>query len=193
MTFTKGKPDPSMCANGMLAGLVAITAPSGFVGANAGFIIGAMAGVLVCLSVEFLDRVHVDDPVGAVSVHGTCGLWGVLSVGIFADGTAFYGDSWNGVDGAVKGLLYGDVGQFFAQVIGCITLLVWAFGFSYVFFKILDKIMGMRVTPEVETEGLDIDETGVLAYPGFTISSTEMVSSREVLSTQERRGVQQPV
>jgi ammonium transporter, Amt family len=83
--------------------------------------------------------------------------------------------------------------EFFAQVIGCITLLVWAFGFSYVFFKILDKIVPMRVTPEVEIEGLDIDETGVLAYSGFTISSTEMVSSREVTPTQERRGMQPPV
>jgi Amt family ammonium transporter len=175
MTFTKGKPDPTMCANGMLAGLVAITAPSGFVGANAGFLIGAIAGVLVCLSVEFLDKIRIDDPVGAISVHGTCGLFGVLCVGIFADGTAFYGGSWNGVDGSVKGLLYGDVGQFVAQLIGCLTLLVWAFGFSYVFFKILDMLMGMRVDPEVEVEGLDLDETGVLAYPGFAISGSEMM------------------
>ncbi len=189
MILRKGKPDPTMCANGMLAGLVAITAPSGFVGANAGFIIGAIAGVLVCLSVEFMDKLHIDDPVGAISVHGTCGLWGVLSVGIFADGTAFYGGSWNGVDGAVKGLLYGDVGQFFAQVIGCITLLVWALGFAFLFFKITDKIVPMRVSPEVEIEGLDIDETGVLAYPGFMISSTEMVASRGVSPAQERRGM----
>jgi Amt family ammonium transporter len=193
MTFTKGKPDPTMCANGMLAGLVAITAPSGFVGANAGFVIGAIAGVLVCLAVEFFDKIHVDDPVGAVSVHGICGLWGVLSVGIFADGTAFYGGAWNGVEGSVKGLLYGDVGQFIAQVIGCLTLLVWALGFSYLFFKILDKLVPMRVPPEVEIEGLDIDETGVLAYPGFTISSAEMVSSRGAMPAPERHGVQQPV
>jgi ammonium transporter, Amt family len=193
MIFTKGKPDPTMCANGMLAGLVAITAPSGFVGANAGFIIGAIAGVLVCLSVEFMDKLHVDDPVGAISVHGACGLWGVLSVGIFADGTAFYGGSWNGVDGAVKGLIYGDVGQFFAQVIGCITLLVWALGFAYLYFKVMDKIVPMRVAPEVEIEGLDIDETGVLAYPGFTISSAEMVGVRQVSQAQERGGMQQPV
>jgi len=125
--------------------------------------------------VEFLDRIRIDDPVGAISVHGTCGLFGVLCVGIFADGTAFYGGSWNGVDGSVKGLLYGDVGQFVAQLIGCLTLLVWAFGFSYVFFKILDMLMGMRVDPEVEVEGLDLDETGVLAYPGFAISGSEMM------------------
>jgi ammonium transporter, Amt family len=74
-----------------------------------------------------------------------------------------------------------------------ITLRVWAFGFSSLFFKILDKVMGMRVTPEVEIEGLDIDETGVLAYPGFTLSSAEMVAMREVLPAQERAAVQQPV
>ncbi len=178
MVFTTGKPDPTMVANGMLAGLVAITAPSGFVGANAGFIIGAIAGVLVCLSVRFLDKLRIDDPVGAISVHGACGLFGVLCVGIFADGTAFYGGSWNSVTGSVTGLLYGDWGQFAAQVIGCLTLLVWAFGASWVFFTILDKIMGMRVSPEVELEGLDLAETGVLAYPNFSLTGTYGSTSR---------------
>jgi Amt family ammonium transporter len=179
MVFTTGKPDPTMIANGLLAGLVAVTAPSGFVGANAGLVIGLVAGVLVCVSVEFLDRMRVDDPCGAISVHGACGLWGVLSAGIFADGTAFYGGSWNGVEGTVKGLIAGDVGQFFAQIIGCITLLVWAFGFSFLFFKLLDKLMGMRVAPEVEVEGLALDETGVVAYPA-TIGGTAIVGTGEV-------------
>ncbi len=169
-----GKPDPSMACNGMLAGLVAITAPSAFVGANAAILIGAIAGFLVCLSVQLLDRWHVDDPIGAISVHGTCGLWGVLSVGLFADGT--YGIGWNGVAGPVKGCLYGDWGQLVAQLIGIITLLVWAFGVSWIFFKVLDRMIGLRVPPEVELEGLDLPETGVLAYHGFVREPEEPVS-----------------
>jgi Amt family ammonium transporter len=160
-----GKIDPTMAANGMLAGLVAITAPSGFVGPIAGFLIGAIAGLLVCLAVVFFDRVHVDDPVGAISVHGVCGLWGVLSVGIFADGT--YGTGWNGVSGAVRGILYGDAGQLAAQAIGIVTLLVWGFGLSWLFFTLQSKLMPLRVDPEVELAGLDMAETGVLAYPDF--------------------------
>src|SRR5258708_11389125 len=96
-----------MWGNGLRAGLVAITAPSGFVKPVCSVIIGLIAGVLVCLSVEFVDRVmKVDDPVGAISVHGTNGLWGVISVGLFADGTSNYGGSWHGVRGSVTGLFY---------------------------------------------------------------------------------------
>ncbi len=95
---------------------------------------------------------------------------GILSVGLFADGSAFYGGAWNGVNGAVKGLFYGDGSQLIAQIIGCITLIVWAFGASYVFFKILNAIIPMRVPANVELEGLDIEETGVLAYPEFPIA-----------------------
>ena len=103
------KPDASMTGNGLLAGLVAITAPSGFVSTVGAAIIGLIAGLLVCVSVEFVDRVlKVDDPVGAISVHGTNGIWGVISVGLFADGTSNYGGSWNGVNGSVRGLFYGD-------------------------------------------------------------------------------------
>ena len=109
MWALKGKPDASMSANGLLAGLVAITAPSGFVNPIASAIIGLIAGVLVCLSVAFIENtLKVDDPVGAISVHGACGLWGVLSVGLFADGTSNYGGAWNGVTGSVTGLFYGD-------------------------------------------------------------------------------------
>src|SRR5712664_4244552 len=93
--ITKGKPTASLSGNGLLAGLVAITAPSGFVRAPSAAIIGLVAGVLVCVSVSFVESVlKVDDPVGAISVHGTNGLWGVLSVGLFADGTSNYGGSW---------------------------------------------------------------------------------------------------
>lgn len=160
-----GKPDPSMTCNGMLAGLVAITAPSAFVNAWQAVVIGLIAGILVCVFVRFFDKVHVDDPVGAISVHGVCGLWGLLSVGIFADGT--WGAGWNGVEGTVKGLLYGDYGQFLAQLIGCVTVFLWAWGVSYLFFKIQDAIMGIRVSPEVELQGLDVPEMGAEAYPSF--------------------------
>ena len=112
-----------MSGNGLLAGLVAITAPSGFVNTVGAAIIGVVAGVLVCVSVEFIERVlKVDDPVGAISVHGTNGLWGVISVGLFADGTSNYGGSWNGVNGSVTGLFYGDPSQLVAQLIGVGTL-----------------------------------------------------------------------
>src|SRR5215510_13191812 len=115
MWLRYGKPDPSMLANGMLAGLVAITAPCAFVNSVSAVIIGLLAGVLVVWSVFFVERkLKVDDPVGAISVHGTCGAWGVLSLGLFADGV--YGDGWNGVPGTVRGLFYGDAKQFLAEV-----------------------------------------------------------------------------
>ena len=156
--WTEGKPNPAMMANGMLAGLVAITAPSGYVGPIAAAVIGVVAGVLVCLAVAFFDRIHVDDPVGAISVHGVNGLWGVLATGIFADGTANYGGF------QVTGLLYGNVGQFVAQVVGAVVAFVWAFGASWIFFKILDRFVKMRVSPEVELAGLDIPEMGMGGY-----------------------------
>src|SRR6266446_807528 len=119
-----GKPDASMAGNGLLAGLVAITAPSGFVNSVGAAIIGFAAGFIVCVSVEFIERVlKVDDCVGAISVHGANGLWGVLSIGLFADGKSNYGGSWNGVTGSVTGLFYGDNGgQLVAQLIGIVTL-----------------------------------------------------------------------
>jgi Amt family ammonium transporter len=163
-----GKPDPSMAGNGMLAGLVAITAPCAFVTSISAFLIGAIAGLLVCVSVFFVEkRLKVDDPVGAISVHGTCGAWGVISLGLFADGT--YGDAFNGVSGTVRGLLYGDAGQLGAQMIGPLTNLVFIFGASWLFFKALDMVMGLRVAPEVEIEGLDLPEMGALAYPDFSL------------------------
>src|SRR5205809_5798351 len=120
MWFKYGKPDPSMMANGTLAGLVAITAPCAFVTAPSAVLIGGVAGVLVCAAVFFIERrLRIDDPVGAISVHGVNGLWGILSLGLLADGT--YGDGWNGVNGAVRGLFYGDAGQFAAQLVGGVT------------------------------------------------------------------------
>jgi Amt family ammonium transporter len=164
------KPDASMTGNGLLAGLVAITAPSGFVSTVGSAIIGLIAGLLVCVSVEFVDRVlKVDDPVGAISVHGTNGIWGVISVGLFADGTSNYGGSWNGVNGSVRGLFYGDSSQLVAQLIGVATLIGLIFTISYVAGWVMDVIVGQRVSAEDELEGLDIPEMGALCYPEFVL------------------------
>jgi Amt family ammonium transporter len=159
-----------MSGNGLLAGLVAITAPSGFVNPVASVIIGLIAGVLVCLSVEFVDRVmRVDDPVGAISVHGANGIWGVISVGLFADGKSNYGGSWNGVSGAVTGLFYGDASQLVAQLIGVATLIGFVFSFSFIVNFALDAIVGQRVGARAELEGLDMPEMGALGYPEFVL------------------------
>ncbi len=168
MWALKGKPDASMSANGLLAGLVAITAPSGFVSPVSSCIIGLIAGVLVCLSCSFIENtLKVDDPVGAISVHGTNGLWGVLSVGLFADGTSNYGGSWNGVTGSVTGLFYGDASQLAAQLVGISTLLGFVFTFSFFLNWGLEIFVGHRVSAESEMEGLDIPEMGQLGYPEF--------------------------
>jgi len=172
MWIRYGKPDASMSGNGLLAGLVAITAPSGFVNSISAAIIGLIAGVLVCLSVEFFDRVaKVDDPVGAISVHGINGIWGVISVGLFADGKSNYGGSWNGVTGSVTGLFYGDPGQLVAQLIGVATLLGFVFGVSFVFNWLVHVVVGQRVSPQSELEGLDVPEMGALGYPEFVLKA----------------------
>jgi Amt family ammonium transporter len=164
----KGKPDASMSGNGLLAGLVAITAPSGFVSPVSSCIIGLIAGVLVCLSCTFVENVmKVDDPVGAISVHGTNGLWGVLSVGLFADGTSNYGGSWNGVTGNVTGLFYGDASQLAAQLVGISTLIGVVFTLSLVINLAIEFFVGHRVSVETELAGLDIPEMGQLGYPEF--------------------------
>ena len=171
MWVLKGKPDASMSANGLLAGLVAITAPSGFVNPTGSAIIGFIAGVLVCISVAFVENtLKVDDPVGAISVHGTCGLWGVLSVGLFADGTSNYGGAWNGVTGSVTGLFYGDSSQLVAQLVGISTLVGFVFGFSYALNWVLDIFLGHRVSAETEIAGLDLPEMGQLGYPEFVFT-----------------------
>jgi Amt family ammonium transporter len=172
--YKYGKPDISMSCNGMLAGLVAITAPCAFVAPWAAVIIGAVAGVLVVYSVEFWDRRHIDDPCGAISVHGVNGAWGVLALGLFADGT--YGVGWNGVGATathgVQGLFYGDGGQLVAQVFHVVVGFAWAWGITWVIFAIAKRFMQIRVSPEVEIQGLDVPEFGVLAYPDFVLTST---------------------
>jgi ammonium transporter, Amt family len=159
-----GHPDPSMAVNGMLAGLVAITAPCAFVTPWAAVLIGTIAGGLVVGSVVFIERVlKVDDPVGASSVHGVNGAWGMIALGLFADGS--YGAGWNGVEGGVRGLFYGDASQFLAQVIAVVVVFAWAFGMHYAFFRIQDAIQGIRSAEDDEIAGLDSGEMGVLAYP----------------------------
>ena len=171
------KPDPTMCCNGMLAGLVAITAPCAFVNPLGAVLIGAVAGWLVVVAVFFWERRGIDDPVGAISVHGVNGVWGVLSVGIFATGE--YGAGWNGVvregfvkaygsDG-VRGLLYGDFSQFFMQVINAAVVVVFGFVMAYAWFKMSNLITPLRVSRETEVEGLDGPEMGVLGYPDFQL------------------------
>jgi len=171
MMFIYGKPDLSMSANGLLAGLVAITAPCAYVTPTSAVIIGLISGVLLCLSVFFVDQtLKVDDPVGAISVHGTNGAWGLLALGIFADGS--YNEGINGVAGTVKGLLYGDGGQFIAQCIGVVTCFVFVFCAFVIYFKIMNNFVPMRVSAEIEQDGLDLHEVGVLAYPDFNLNKT---------------------
>lgn len=171
MWIVYGKPDLSMCANGLLAGLVAITASCAFVSTVGAVIIGLIAGVLCCLSVFFVERkLRVDDPVGAISVHGVCGAWGLIALGLFADGT--YGDGLNNVPGTVKGLFYGNSSQLVAEIIGVVVNVTFVFVVMYTFFKLLDRIIPLRVVAEVELEGLDRYEVGVEAYPDFNQRKT---------------------
>ncbi|HTL71171.1 MAG TPA: ammonium transporter [Candidatus Eisenbacteria bacterium] len=174
MWIRYGKPDSSMAVYGMLAGLVAITAPSGFVNPVGSCVIGWIAGILVCLSVEFFDRVpKLDDPVGAISVHGVNGLFGVIAVGLFADGRSNYGGSWNGVAGGVKGLFYGDPGQLVAQLIGVSTLVGVIFTMSFLWNWLVDVFVGQRSPAKWELAGLDIPEMGALCYPDFQLKAND--------------------
>jgi Amt family ammonium transporter len=158
-----GKPDPSWLANGMLAGLVAITAPCAFVDSWAALLIGAIAGVLVILAALFIDsKLKIDDPVGAIAVHGVNGAFGVLSIGLFANGR--YGDGWNGVEGKVAGLFYGNAGQLTAQFVGVAANIIYVGLVGGLAFWLLGKVVKMRPTVEEELGGLDIPEMGVEGY-----------------------------
>jgi len=152
--------DIGMALNGALAGLVGITAPCAVVSGGGAVLIGLVAGVLVVVSILTVENLGVDDPVGAFSVHGVNGIWGLIAVGLFADGT--YGD--------ITGLFYGGgADQLWAQLAGVGTVIAWAFGLGFVMFKLMDMIMGIRVSPEEELAGLDIDEHGSSAYPNFIL------------------------
>jgi Amt family ammonium transporter len=141
------KPDLSMALNGILAGLVGITAGADQMGPGTSILIGLIAGVLVVLSVIFFDKIKIDDPVGAISVHLVCGIWGTLAVGLF---------------GAKAG-----GAQLTSQLIGVVAYGVFAFAFAFVLFLVLKMVMGLRVSREEESEGLDIGEHGNVAYPNF--------------------------
>ncbi|MGD0769455.1 MAG: ammonium transporter [Tepidisphaeraceae bacterium] len=190
MWKTYGKPDPSVMCNGMLGGLVAITAPCAFVSPPAAFFIGVVAGLLVVASVLFMERKGIDDPVGAISVHGTAGLWGVLAVGLFANGT--YGDGYNHVAGNVVGLFYGDhsPNQLFAQTIAAVTCLAWNIIVGGIVFHLIGRWTGSnRVRPEIEIAGLDVPEMGAPGYPEFiTAMSQEQITTSELNSFTGRRG-----
>jgi Amt family ammonium transporter len=147
-----GKPEVSMSLNGALAGLVAITAGCANVSPAGSVAIGAVAGILVVLSVMFFDKIKVDDPVGAVSVHGVCGAWGTLAAGIFNIG---------GTTAAIIGV----------QLVGIAACFLWTFPAAFIMFKLIDKTVGLRVSPEEEAEGLDFTEHGGNAYPDFEVSS----------------------
>lgn len=166
-----GKPDTSMTLNGILAGLVGITAGCASVSPLAAVIIGTLAGVLVAFSVEFVDKVlKVDDPVGAISVHGVCGVFGTLVVGLFAH------PAYEAASGAGKlsGLFYG--GGFTllkVQLIGVLSIFVWVFVAALILFILLKKTIGLRVSQLEELKGLDIEEHGMESYAGFQIFLTE--------------------
>jgi Amt family ammonium transporter len=152
----------------LLAGLVAITAPCAFVNSLSACIIGLISGVLVVEAALFIERtLKVDDPVGAIAVHGVNGAWGCLALGLLADGT--YGDGWNSVTGTVKGLFYGDPSQFIAQCIGITANFIYVGGISLTVFKLIGLLVGNRADRETEEEGLDIPEMGIPGYSGIQL------------------------
>jgi len=178
MMAKTGKPDPGMMVNGMLAGLVAITAPCAFTSPAYSALIGSLAGVLVVYAAGFIEnKLKVDDPVGAVAVHGVCGTFGVLCVGIFANGS--YGGGWNGSDvEAVEGVVKGEWGQLGAQALAVVVLWTVIFGIALAFFKIQNAVMkgGIRPPAEMELEGMDMPEMGAYAYPEFDMIAAEVLA-----------------
>jgi Amt family ammonium transporter len=173
------KPDPTMMCNGLLAGLVAIGAACAFVDSRFAALIGAVAGVLVVLSVLFWEKRGIDDPVGAISIHGVNGIWGLLALGLFANGQ--HGAGWNGVvrsdnlqrfpaDG-VRGLFFGDASQLAAQLIDIAVVLLFGLAAAYAAFKLSNLLTPLRVSRDTEREGLDGPEMGALGYPDFTVTN----------------------
>ena len=153
-----GKPEVGMSLNGALAGLVAITAPCASVSPLSAVFIGAVAGIIVVLSVLFFERIRIDDPVGAISVHGVNGAWGTLAAGIFNLG---------GTSVKIIGV----------QLLGITACFLWVFPAAYLMFKLIDKTIGLRVSPEEEMEGLDLSEHAGNAYPDFEVYSYSGVST----------------
>ncbi len=185
MKVNFGSPDVTMMCNGMLAGLVAITAPCAFVTAPFAILIGGVAGVLVIKAAFFLEqRLKIDDPVGAVSVHGVCGAWGILALGLLADGR--YGEGFNGVPGGVRGLFYGDSGQFLAACVGIVTNVVWVGTVTFVALKVIGAMVGNRSAPEDEIDGLDASEMGGPGYAPDALGRRRATSVVEVVDPTSR-------
>jgi Amt family ammonium transporter len=148
-----------MTMNGSLAGLAAITAGTAFVSPTSAVFIGMVAGILVVLAVNFFDKMLVDDPVGAIAVHGVNGVWGIIAVGLFAEkGGLFYGGGFH---------------LLAVQFFGVLVISLWAFTTTYAIFTLLKKTMGIRVTVEEELDGLDISEHGISAYSGLLNTNNE--------------------
>jgi Amt family ammonium transporter len=160
-----GKPDLTVALNGSLAGLVGITAPCAVVGSGGAIFIGAVAGILVVYGIVWLNRIRVDDPVGAIPVHGLCGVWGTLAVGIF--GQAALG-------APMDGLFYGGgFGQLGTQTLGVAACIGFTMVAMFLVFKAIDSVIGLRVSRDTELRGLDLDEHGMESYGGFQIFTTE--------------------
>ncbi len=156
------KPDVAFTINGLLAGLVSITAPCGSVDPWAAVVIGAIGGAIMYFGYMFNEnRLKIDDPVGAIPVHGYAGTWGVLSVGIFSNGIEkLYAAN-------APGLIYGGINLFVMQFISVVVNIAWTVAMAYAGFKIIDKIVGLRMSKEEEMKGLDVVEHGTTAYPEF--------------------------
>jgi len=153
-----------MICNGALGGLVAITGPSAYVAPWAAVLIGLSGGIIFVKAYWFVEwKLKIDDPVGAIACHAANGIWGLLAVGIFADG------SYQGI----TGLIAGNTGQIYVQAIGALAAVIWAFGMGYLVFSIIDRTVGLRVSPEQELQGLDVSEHGISAYPEFTANLRE--------------------
>ena len=184
VTMKFRKPDPSMVCNGLMAGLAAICASCAFVNPAGAVITGAVAGILVVYGVLFFEgTMKVDDPMGALSVHGVCGVWGVVSLGLMADGS--FGATWNGaqektgVAGAFATVFGGpanDWGQLAAQIIGALSCLIFLGLAAWVWFKLSNRLVPLRTRREDELGGLDLPEVGAECYPDFHL--TDKGSSR---------------
>ncbi len=170
------KPDAGFSVNGVLAGLVAITAPCAFVDTWAAVVIGLVAGVWVCIASFLLEKMKIDDPVGAVPVHLFNGIWGVLAVGIFANGNPDTA-SWNGVATTVTGLFYGGGTQILAQLFEVLAIFITVFATSWLFFKALAALGMLRVAPRIELEGLDMPEIGNEGYAKDWEPSPEAIAA----------------
>ena len=158
-----GKADLGLTMNGALAGLVSITAGCGFVEPWAAILIGSIGGVLVVFAVAFFDKIKIDDPVGAISVHGVCGIWGTLAVGLFA--TAATAEAWGAPSHGL--FMGGNIEALGVQIVGILAVFAWTIVTASALFFIIKKTIGLRVSEAEELAGLDVQEHGIGAYPEF--------------------------